>query len=153
MSTDAFVGNIILFRGDRGSPENFTPLCETFGISGLGEANEQIDATTFCSGGFKEFIAGLAEGTEFNLELNFIAKDVASRALQTQMIADVKAKAIGHFELRAYPDGYQNGAGVATLTFHVSATCLSWTLNPSPSAKNGISFGLKVTGTIDISAP
>lgn len=148
-ATDAFVGNVFLWRGNGGSPEDFTQVCQTFGISGLGEANEQIEATTFCSGGVKEYIAGLADGTEFNLELNFIAKDTADRAIQAQFIADVKAKRVRSFEVRC--DG--DNDGVTDMTFHFRATCLSWTLNPSPSAKNSISFGLKISGSIDITLP
>lgn len=148
-ATDAFVGNTILWRGDGASPENFTQVCMVFGISGLGEANEQIEATTFCSGGVKEYIAGLADGTEFNLELNFIAKATADRAIQAQFIDDVKRKLTRSFELRV--DG--DNDGVVDMTFHVRATALSWTLNPSPSAKNSISFGLKISGGIDITIP
>lgn len=66
----SFVGNAFLYRGDGGSPEVFTRVCQAFGISGIGQTNEQVDATTFCSGGVKEYIAGLADGTEVTLELN-----------------------------------------------------------------------------------
>lgn len=148
-ATDAFVGNTILWRGDGASPENFTQVCQVFGISGLGEANEQIEATTFCSGGVKEYIAGLADGTEFNLELNFIAKNTADRDIQAAFIRDVKLKLVRSFELRV--DG--DNDGVTDMTFHLRATALSWTLNPSPSAKNSISFGLKISGAIDITTP
>lgn len=148
-ATDSFVGNTILWKGDGASPENFTSVCQVFGISGLGEANEQIDATTFCSGGVKEYIAGLADGTEFNLELNFIAKNTADRVTQAEMIQAVKQKRVVSYELRC--DG--DNDGVVDLTFHFRATALSWTLNPSPAAKNSISFGNKISGSIDITAP
>lgn len=151
MSRNAFVGNVILWRGDGGSPESFTPVCEAFGISGIGEANDQIDSTDFCSGGNKEYIAGLADGSEITLELNFMANNLltSEMAIQAAFIADVKNKAIRDFQLRC--DG--NGDGVTDLTFHFSATALSWTLNPSPTAKNAISFGLKISGGIDVTAP
>lgn len=148
-ATDAFVGNVFLYRGDGGSPEVFTAVCQVFGISGLGEANEQIDATTFCSRGVKEYIAGLADGTEFNLEMNFIAKSGADRDIQLAMIDDVKQKRVRSFELRC--DG--DNDGIIDLTFHLRATCLSWTLNPNPAAKNTISFGQKISGSIDITTP
>lgn len=151
MSRDAFVGNTILWRGDGASPQNFTAVCEAFGISGIGETNDQIEATDFCSGGVKEYIAGLADGSEITLELNFIAKASAAdkMAIQAAFIADVKNKAIRDFQLRC--DG--DGDGITDLTFHWAATALSWTLNPSPTAKNSISFGLKITGGVDITAP
>jgi hypothetical protein len=52
----------------------------------------------------------------------------------------------------ALPGDY-NGDGVTDLTFNFSATALSWTLNPSPTAKNAISFGLKITGGVDVTTP
>lgn len=151
MSRNAFVGRTILYRGDGASPENFTQVCEAFGISGIGETNDQIDATDFCSAGVKEYIAGLADGSEITLELNFTASAAAaaSMAIQAAMIADVKNKAIRDYQLRC--DG--DGDGVTDLTFHWAATALSWTLNPSPTAKNSISFGMKITGGVDITAP
>lgn len=151
MSRDAFVGNVILYRGDGASPQNFTPVCEAFGISGIGETNDQIESTDFCSGGVKEYIAGLADGSEITLELNFMAKASAAdkMAIQAEFIADVKNKAIRDFQLRC--DG--DADGITDLTFHWSATALSWTLNPSPTAKNSISFGLKITGGVDVTTP
>lgn len=151
MSRNAFVGRMILYRGDGASPENFTPVCEAFGISGIGETNDQIDATDFCSGGTKEYIAGLADGSEITLELNFVAGTAAAAqmAIQAAFIADVKNKVQRDFQLRC--DG--DADGITDLTFHWTATALSWTLNPSPTAKNAISFGLKISGGVDITAP
>lgn len=151
MSRNAFVGRMILYRGDGASPETFTPVCEAFGISGIGETNDQIDSTDFCSGGSKEYIAGLSDGSEITLELNFVAGigAAAEMAIQAAFIADVKNKAQRDFQLRC--DG--DGDGVTDLTFHWTATALSWTLNPSPTAKNAISFGLKISGGVDITAP
>jgi hypothetical protein len=142
---------MILYRGDGASPENFTPVCEAFGISGIGEANDQIDATDFCSGGAKEYIAGLSDGSEITLELNFVASVAAAAqmAIQAAFIADVKNKVQRDFQLRC--DG--DADGVTDLTFHWTATALSWTLNPNPTAKNAISFGLKISGGVDITAP
>lgn len=151
MSRDAFVGNVILWRGDGASPQNFTAVCEAFGISGIGETNDQIDSTDFCSGGVKDYIAGLADGTEVTLELNFMAKVTLTEqmAIQAGMIADVKNKAIRDYQLRC--DG--DADGDTDLTFHWSLTALGWTLNPSPTAKNSISFTGKITGGVDITSP
>lgn len=151
MSRDAFVGNVVLWLADGGSPPVFSPVCEAFGISGIGEANDQIDSTDFCSGGNKEYIAGLADGSEVTLELNFMAKQsVAEKMrLQRQMIQAVKDKTILEFQLRC--DG--DADGVTDVTFHFAYTALSWTLNPSPTAKNAISFTGKITGGIDITEP
>lgn len=150
MTTNAFVGGIELWRGNGGSPQDFTRVCQVFGISGLGEANAQVDATTFCSGGFAEYIAGLADGTEVTLELNYETV-LPGAAVIDEMIQSVKRKRTDSYQLRAYGD--LNNPTTVMQTFHMDLLALSWTLNPSPSAKNSISFGSKVTGAIDVTRP
>lgn len=147
MSNEAFVGNIFLWRGDGGSPEAFTQVCQNFGISGLGQTNEQVDSTTFCSGGVKEYIAGLADGSEMTLELNFETV-TPGVALITSMIDDVKNKATRNLEIRC--GGDRDAPSDIKLIFHLTVTCLSWVLTPSVSAKNAIAFGVKITGDIEI---
>jgi hypothetical protein len=123
-------------------------VCQAFGISGVGQTNEQVDATTFCSGGIKEYIAGLADGSEVTLELNLETINANPLAqVILDMIGDVKNKRIRDFELRF--DGNNDGTDT-DLVFHFAMTCLSWTVNPSPSAKNSISFTGKITGDINI---
>lgn len=148
MTTNAFVGRAILYRGDGGSPEAFSSLCQVFSISGIGQANEQIDATTFCSGGIKEYIPGLADGQEVTFELNLETVE-PSRAQIIAMINDVKNKATRSFELRY--DADNNGTN--ELVFAFQGACLAWVLNPSPTDKNTISFTVKITGDIVIFAP
>jgi len=71
MTTEAFVGNVFLHRGKTGSPAEYERVCQVFSIGGLGATNALIDATTFCSGGSREYIGGLADGAEMTLELNY----------------------------------------------------------------------------------
>lgn len=142
-----FVGGVKFARGDAGSPELFSILCSVFSISGLGQTNDQIDATTFCSAGTKEYIAGLADGSEMTIELNFRADSSTEQTAQLAMIQDVKNKAVRSFRLSA--DG--DNDGIDEVVFDFQCTCISWTLNPSPSAKNSVSFGLKISGDILIS--
>lgn len=147
---NAFVGGIELWRGDGGSPQDFTRICQVFGISGLGETNAQVDATTFCSGGFAEYIAGLSDGSEVTLQLNY--ETVTPDALVIDdMIQSVKDKLTDSYQLRAYGD--KNNPATRMQTFHFDGLALSWVLNPSPTAKNSISFGVKVTGEIDVTRP
>lgn len=146
MPNNSFVGNAFLYRGDGGSPELFSRICQAFGISGIGQTNEQVESTTFCSGGSKEYIAGLSDGSEVTIELNLETIQPDAQVIY-DMIQDVKDKAIRAFELRF--DGDADGAD-DDLTFHFLATCLSWTVNPSPSAKNSISFTVKISGDITV---
>lgn len=144
----AFVGRVFLARGDGGSPEAFTRVCQNFGISGLGQTNDQIDATTFCDVGSKAYIAGLADGASVTLEMNFetVAPDAAVLAA---MRLDVKNKANRDFQIQV--EG--TTVGVIDLIFQFTATCIGWTLNPSPTAKNSISFAIKISGDIVEFAP
>lgn len=150
MTTEAFVGGVELWRGDGGSPQSFERVCQVFGISGLGETNALVDATTFCSGGFAEYIGGLSDGSEITLELNY--ETVLPGALVIDsMIQSVKLKRTDSYELRAFGD--KDNPDTRMQTFHFDGLALSWTLNPSPTAKNSISFGTKVTGEIDVTRP
>ncbi len=147
MANESFVGNAFVYRGDGGSPEAFTKVCQAFGLSGLGQTNEQVESTTFCSGGVKEYIAGLADGSEVTIELNLETVMPGAQVL-LDMIDDVKEKAQRNFQLRF--DGDLDGDDT-DLVFNFNLTCLSWTVNPSPSAKNTITFVGKVNGDITYS--
>ncbi len=143
MSNNAFVGKIFLWREGSGSPALFSRVCQVFEISGLGQTNEQVDATTFCSGGVKEYISGLADGAEMTLTLNFETLLPDAQVI-LDMIQDVKDKAVRGFEIRCDA----NGDGTDEVVFKFWGTCLSWTLTPSASAKNQIAFGIKISGDI-----
>ena len=140
MTTEAFVGNIFLWREKQGSPGELEKICQVFGISGLGAVNALIDATTFCSGGSREYIGGLADGTEVTLELNY----ETSSAVTRQMIDDVTDKRSRNFEIRVE-------SGSPTTRFAFLGICLGWTLNPSVDDRNTISFTVKISGTITLS--
>lgn len=145
MATDeAFVGRMYLERAPAGSPQVYTRICEVFSISGVGETNDQVDATTFCSGGNREFIAGLAEGSEVTVEANYI---VGSAGI-ADLITDVKQKSVISFRVVADPDG----DGDTDEAFYFDAAALSWVLNPSVDNRNTITFGLKITGAVDVRA-
>lgn len=139
MPTQAFVGEMFLDRGNGASPEVFTRICEVFGISGLGESNELVEATSFCSAGSREYIGGLADGEEITVECNYEQGDAGLLA----MITDVKNKTTRNFRVSVE---HSSPAEV----FSFAAVCLSWTLNPSVDDRNTISFGLKITGSVTI---
>lgn len=136
----AFVGNIFFERGDGGSPEVFDRVCPVMSISGLGEVNELVDVTTFCSAGNREFIGGLSDGVEITIEANYETDSTDLAA----MIADVKAKLNKNYQIVA-----EDGSPETVFSFN--GTPLSWTLNPSVDDKNSISFTIKISGQITIS--
>lgn len=140
MATKAKVGGVYLAVGNGASPtEVFTRYCEMTSISGLGVANDQVEATTFCSGGSKEYIAGLADGKEVTVEANYDPDNVT----QNQLIADVVSKATRNFEVEI---AYDSPGTV----FHFAAAMLSWEFDPSQTAANKITFTFKISGSITI---
>lgn len=138
----AFVGNVFLARGDGGSPTLYTRICTITDIGGIGQTNEQIESTTFCSGGVKEYIAGLADGSDVDLTLNFSTH--ADDAVQKSMIRAVKQKLTEAYRVEI--DG--DNDGVVDEYWYLNLTALKWSFAPNISAKNVISFGSKVSGDI-----
>jgi hypothetical protein len=143
MTTEAFVGDIFLYRGGSGSPaspQTFTKVCQVFGMSGLGQTNALVDATTFCSAGSREYIGGLADGAEMTVECNYESDATVLFA----MIADVTGKVTRSFQVR-------DESGSPQVVFSFDAACLGWSLNPSVDDRNTITFTLKISGAITIS--
>lgn len=141
---NGFVNGIKILRGDDQSPIGYNLICSAFSLSGVGKTNDLVESTTFCSGRDKEYIAGLSDGSQVTMECNFRADSSAEQATQAAMCDDVDVGAIRAFEIQA--DG--DGDDVAEVTVNFEAICLSWVLNPSPSAKNSITFTFKITGGV-----
>jgi hypothetical protein len=135
----AFVGQMFFERGTDDSPPQYDRVCQVFSIGGVGESNELIDATTFCSLGSREYIGGLADGSEITLEGNY---EKGNNILQ-QIIADVKARRVGPVRVVVGTDSPQEA-----LVF--DALALAWTINPSVDNRNTISFTYKITGPVEI---
>lgn len=134
----ANVGKMYIERGDGASPEVFDRICQVFSIGGIGQTNDLVDATTFCSGGNREYIAGLADGQEVTLEANYEQDSLDLAA----MIADVKNRLALNYRLVI-------GDGSPVEGFGFAAIPLSWVINPSVDDKNTVSFGLKISGDVE----
>lgn len=141
MTTQAFVGDVVVAVGNGASPEVFTRYCEVIDLGGLGQANELVEATTFCSGGNKEYVGGLADGKEVTIQANYDPDN----ATQAALIAAVVAKTVKNFHVIVEHDS-------PTSVFAFSGTMLSWEFVPSKSDVNKISFTFKITGGITITA-
>lgn len=138
MTTNAFVGKVYLAVGNGASPEIYTRFCEVDDISGIGVKNDTVDATTFCSGGVKEYIPGLGDGNEITISANYTLLD---RAVQEGLIDDVEGKITRAFEI-------QVGDNSPHEYFQMNLAMLSWEFDPSVSAKNAIKWTGKITGPI-----
>lgn len=134
------VGGIYFNRGDNASPVAYTRICEVFSISGVGEEHALIDATTFCSGGSKEYIAGLSDGQEITIELNYETKN----ANVDQLIADFKAAVVRSYTVTSETTSPHE-------TFAFDALPRKWELKPSVDNKNIAAFTFKISGGITLS--
>lgn len=138
MTTKAFVGKVFLYVGNGGSPEEFAKYCEIDDMSGIGVKNDTVDATTFCSGGVKEYIAGLGDGNEVTFQANYSLDD----PIQDQLMDDVDSKATRNFEVQA------GDSSPGEKLFKFALAMLSWEFDPSVSSKNAVKYTGKITGQI-----
>lgn len=85
----------VLKVGDGGMPENFTALLESVNLAGPALSRETVDATHYLSAdGFREHIAGLADGGEVSGEGSYI-EDVTQAGLR----ADLESGILRNFQL------------------------------------------------------
>jgi predicted secreted protein len=115
MTTSARIGYSTLFKSGNGaSPEVFTTLAEVTNITPPSMARDTIDATHEESpGAWREFIAGLKDGGEVSLDLNFVPGGSAALALTTEMDADGSSASKNRQII--FPDGsYFLFAGILT---------------------------------------
>jgi len=137
--SDAFTAGLSVKRGDGETTEVFTAIGEVTSLSGLGQNNEQIEVTNFDSAGSKEYIGGLADGSELNIECNFLPADVTQQAL----IADVDSKTVRNIEITI-----TDGTTPKVYTFATAP--LKWEILPAIDSQNKLNFTLKISGTITV---
>lgn len=137
--TAAFTGGLT-FQTDAVLADTFVTLTETFDVSGLGKTNETIDVTNFDSAGSKEYISGLADGSEISVQCNLVAGD----AQQTAVIAEVDAGTNFQIEFLVTD-------GTTPKTYAFTVAPVSWTINPAVGDKHTLSFALKISGAITVS--
>ena len=125
-----------LQRGDGASPEVFTTILEEVSIANFGALSQLVEATHLLSAA-KEFLYGLAEGSEMTLTCNFLVTDTT----QANMIADQTNKVTRNFKL-VFPTSPNK-------TFSFAALVLGWNL-PSivPNEPVHVTFTLKISGAI-----
>ena len=138
MTTSANISKFKIRKATTGSPATYNAIEEVMSISGVGVNNELIDVTNFDSpANSKEYIAGLADGAEIQIEANF----VQGATQQTALKAAVAAGDTLNFQV-----AYTGVSPEETWSF--AAVCLGWELVPSPTEQNKIQFTLKISGSI-----
>lgn len=133
-----FIGKMFIEVGNGGSPETYARYCNVTDISGFGEKNDQVEVTTFCSGGVKEFIPGLSEGKELTVTANYALED----SIQEGLISDVKNKVTRNFRLVIGDDS------PVSRTFDFALAMLSYEIDPAIAKQNEVIFTGKQTGAI-----
>jgi hypothetical protein len=139
MPTNAFTSGITASVDSSGTPLTYDDtLEECFDISGLGQTNDLIEVTHFASAGAKEYIGGLADGSEVSFQCN---KVNTASSTQDLVIAMVENK-----ETRSWQVTLTDGTNSETYTF--ACAMLSWEIAPSLDDKNTITFTGKISGNI-----
>jgi hypothetical protein len=140
MATSAFIGagNVAFSVATVASPASFDAMPEVISISGLGATNELVDATHFDSTA-REYIAGLADGSEVTVECNYIQNN----AIQERVIADVASRNTVNCQCV-----YDFGSPETTFSF--AAVALGWQISPSVDDRQTISFTFKISGSITV---
>jgi predicted secreted protein len=115
MATSARIGYQTLFKSGNGaSPEVFATTAEVTGITPPAMSRDTVDATHEESpDAWREFIAGLKDGGEVSLELNFVPGGSAAAALMAELNLDGPLAKINRQIV--FPDGsYFAFAGILT---------------------------------------
>jgi len=134
-----YIGGLTFKRGDGGGSEVFTAVNGLFSLSGFGKTNPLVDVTDFDSAA-REYIAGLADGSEITAEFNNDI-DTATNTQLVNLIGDVDDKTNRNIQI-------VDTDGTNTDTYDFAVVPLSWVINPNFEDKNTITFTLKITGSI-----
>ncbi len=135
MATVATIGLWKFAHATVGAPTTYVDLEEVTDVSGVGVSAEEVDVTNFDSpAGTKEFIAGLKEGQEVSVECNYIPAATEQDSLMDQVDAGVNI---------SFQATYN-----ATQTFTFTGSPKGYTITPSTTDANKISFTIKISGDI-----
>lgn len=98
--SDAIAAKGTLLKiGDGATPENFTSVAEVVNIGGPALSMDPIEVTNQGStDGWKEYIAGLKDGGEVSLDLNYIPTETTHNAT-AGLINDLENGTVRNFQL------------------------------------------------------
>lgn len=134
--TSAFISGLTFKVGDGASPQVYSAIEEAISVSGVGLTNPLIDATNYDSTA-KEYIAGLADGTEVTVECNYLPNATVQATLKT----NTNAGTTTNIQVLITD-------GVTPKTFTFDVIPLSWVINPQVEDRNTLTFTMKITGSI-----
>jgi hypothetical protein len=140
--SEPFLNGWTFSRSANTSPASFSVLTDVVSLSGIGKTNPLVDVTSFDSAA-REYIAGLADGNEVTMEVNYIVGNTVHEAIRT----DVNNGS--NFIFRAVVSDGESPENAETYEF--TATALSWEVMPSFDDKNMRAFTFKISGDITVS--
>lgn len=96
MATQAAIGHGVQFKiGNGATPEVFTAVAEVTNVTPPGMSRDAVDATHMDSPEkWREFVMGLKDGGEVELELNFVPGSATTLLLMAEIDAAVGNKQI-----------------------------------------------------------
>lgn len=133
--TSANIGDFEFRIGDSSSPEVFTKVAEVLSISPFGRTNPLLPVTNFDSGGSQEYIAGLADGDEVTLEVNFIGGNTSQQDFAK------KVRVGTNFNIQIVYTGAS-----PNLVFASAVTPIRGAVAPSATEQNRRLFAVKLSG-------
>lgn len=139
--SDAFLAGMSFKVGDGVAPpgETFNKLEEVKTLGPVGQTNDTVEVTNFDSNNAKEFIAGLKDGSEFEVGCNYL---LTNNTIQQQLRTDcLNAVSARNIEIE-----FTDGTNTETLSFAV--TCVGQNIAANLAEANLISYTLKITGDI-----
>lgn len=139
MATNAYLSNIKVDLVGTASPIVYSELEEVNGGVNVGETAPLVDVSHLQSTS-REYIAGLADGSEFSLECN---ATMSSPSVQQQFIA-LKGQTRSLRITAAKTDVSPN----VNRTYTFSAVFLGWNLSPAVGEADKLTFNFKISGGI-----
>jgi len=124
--------------GDGADPEVFTNIGEVLSTA-IAQTRDTIEVTTLDEA-WKEYIAGLKDGGEVPVELNYYPDDTGQTTIQT----DFENGTLRNFKITL------TNSGSSEVTFAAIISALGW--NSSTGEKITGSVSLKVSGAITFTA-
>lgn len=139
MVADANVGRWRVRLGDGQSPEGFDDACAFYDVSGLGVTRSQVEVTTYCSDGSREYKSGLKEGNEVTLTANYVSSDTQLRALQVE--ADAPNGTTRNIQIVDIMDSPE-------VIYQFAMTLTGWNLTPPVDDRATMTITGKISGPI-----
>lgn len=136
MATSAIAGFAARVSISTNNGTSFTMIGEARDAT-LNISQNEIDATSFDSAGWSEFIPGLKEWT-VDIEALYVENNAGQSALYDALVNGDKV------QIRLLP---QNGTG--NTGYEGDAFVTSWEINPTPDDVVAVSVSFRGTGVLD----